>query len=371
MKIALLVPGGVDRSGTRRVIPFLLWVIERLVGAGHEVHVFAHRQEPEPGTWPLLGATVHNAGRQPRRLRMLQDLRREHARGAFHVLHAFWAIPSGEVAAPARALLRVPVVLWLPGGDLVALPEIGYGVRLRRRGRIQLRYAIAGADRVLVPSRYSLGQARTLGIDAAQLPFGVALDHWPIAPPRPRPPERVARLLHVASLNAVKDQDTLLLAAASLQRRAIPFRLDIIGEDTLHGRVQRQAAAHGLGDVVAFQGFLEQRELRGRVLESDLLLLSSRHETGPLVIHEAAASGVPTVGTAVGELAEWAPEAALTVPVDDAEGLADATALLIRDDARRLALAARAQARVIAWNVDHTVSAMLALSEELRHARSR
>ena len=31
MKIALVVPGGVDRSGTRRVIPIILWLIERLV----------------------------------------------------------------------------------------------------------------------------------------------------------------------------------------------------------------------------------------------------------------------------------------------------------------------------------------------------
>ena len=31
MKVAILTPGGVDRSGTERVIPCLLWLIERLV----------------------------------------------------------------------------------------------------------------------------------------------------------------------------------------------------------------------------------------------------------------------------------------------------------------------------------------------------
>ena len=30
MRIALITPGGVDRSGTHRVIPCLLWLIERL-----------------------------------------------------------------------------------------------------------------------------------------------------------------------------------------------------------------------------------------------------------------------------------------------------------------------------------------------------
>ena len=50
-----------DRSGTERVIPILLAMVER-VAAEHELHVFALRQESDPATWPLLGATVHNAG---------------------------------------------------------------------------------------------------------------------------------------------------------------------------------------------------------------------------------------------------------------------------------------------------------------------
>jgi hypothetical protein len=48
MKVAIVTPGGVDRSGSERVIPCLLWLIERLVRAGIEVHVFALRQEPRP-----------------------------------------------------------------------------------------------------------------------------------------------------------------------------------------------------------------------------------------------------------------------------------------------------------------------------------
>ena len=70
MKIALVLPGGVDRSGTERVIPCLLWLIERLA-RDDDVHVFALGQEERPGEWPLLGARVHNAGARPRRLRTL------------------------------------------------------------------------------------------------------------------------------------------------------------------------------------------------------------------------------------------------------------------------------------------------------------
>ena len=107
MKVALLLPGGVDRSGTHRVIPCLLWLIQRLTAAGTDLHVFAVAQEPEPGHWYLHGATVHNAGRPPRRLRLLRQLLREHRRGHFDVLHAVWASPSGVIAAAAKTLTRV------------------------------------------------------------------------------------------------------------------------------------------------------------------------------------------------------------------------------------------------------------------------
>jgi glycosyltransferase involved in cell wall biosynthesis len=346
------------------VIPLLLWVIERLVAAGHELHVLAHSQEFEPGEWSLLGARVHNAGRSGR-AGMFRELLRRHRQGRFDVLHAFWAVPAGEVAAVARRLLGVPVALWLPGGDLARLPEIGYGLRLRPGGRLRLRFAVAGADRVLVPSRYSLAQAQALGMPATVVPFGVALDRWPSVPPRGRSPGQPGRLLHVASLNRVKDQPTLLRALARLHAQGLPFRLDVVGEDTLGGSVQQLADSLGLGGVVSFHGFLTQPQLRRRLLDADLLLLSSRHETGPLVLHEAAACGVPTVGTAVGELPEWAPDAAAAVPVGDDAALAEAVAGLLADEPGRLRLAERAQARVLAWNADSLVARMLELSREL------
>ena len=61
MKIALIVPGGLDRSGRENVIPALLWLVERLAQR-HEVLAVALHQEPEPSRYPLLGAQVINLG---------------------------------------------------------------------------------------------------------------------------------------------------------------------------------------------------------------------------------------------------------------------------------------------------------------------
>ena len=362
MKVALLLPGGVDRSGTHRVIPVQLWLIERLAAMGHEVHVFALDQEPTPGHWPLLGATVHNAGRAPRRLRMLGQIVAEHRRAPFALLHAFWAVPSGVVAAAAGAVLGIPVLLHLPGGDLAALPAIGYGARSRWQGRAWTRFAIAGAARVTAPSEFIIAQARDLGIEAERIPQGVALDHWPPLVPRRRAAAH-ARLLHVASLNRVKDQETLLLAAALLRDRGVAFQLDIIGVDTLDGAVQRRARELGLtgsesgAKIVHFHGFLTQSELRPWMERADLLLVTSRHEAGPIVLLEAAMTGLPTVGTAVGQLAEWAPRAAVAVPVGDFEALAYETAALLADEERRLGIARAAQARAIREDADFTAAA--------------
>jgi glycosyltransferase involved in cell wall biosynthesis len=170
----------------------------------------------------------------------------------------------------------------------------------------------------------------------------------------------------VGSLNRVKDQDTLLRAAARLRDRGVDFHLEIVGEDTLAGAVQRLAseldlAGTGSGDHVEFLGFLPQHLLRLHMEQADLLLVASRHEAGPVAVLEAAVTGVPTVGTAVGLLQEWAPNAAVTVSVGDAEALANETAALLQDEERRLQIAAAAQTLAIAEDADFTARATLDL----------
>jgi glycosyltransferase involved in cell wall biosynthesis len=73
----------------------------------------------------------------------------------------------------------------------------------------------------------------------------------------------------------------------------------------------------GLSERVRFQGFLPQRQLRPLVEAADLMIISSRDEAGLFAMLEAAVAGVPTVGTAVGRIAEWAPHAAVSVRAGD------------------------------------------------------
>jgi glycosyltransferase involved in cell wall biosynthesis len=75
------------------------------------------------------------------------------------------------------------------------------------------------------------------------------------------------------------------------------------------------------------------------------------------VVLEAAVAGVPTVGTAVGHVAELAPEAAVAVPCGDPVALAAAIARVLADEPLRLSLAAAAQRRAVAEDAAHTAAA--------------
>lgn len=359
MKIALVVPGGVDRSGDRRVIPALLALVERLAQR-HDVHVFALRQEPLAGEWPLAGATVHNIGDGWTRLRAIAAIAREHRRARFDVIHAIFSGSCGLVAVAAAAVLRVRSAVHIAGGELVALHDIVYGGRRRRISRLREAVVLRVADAVTAASAPVIASLRDLGIEARRVPLGVDLRAWPVSPPRPRG-DRPARLIHVASLNRVKDQPTLLRALSVLLRQGQAFTADLVGVDTLHGEMQALAATLGLQDCVRFHGFMTQRELRPLLAQADLLVVSSRHEAGPLVALEAAIAGVPTVGTAVGHLVEWAPSAASAVPVGDAGALAAAITEVVGDDALRLRMAAAAQHRAMREDADCTARAFEAI----------
>jgi glycosyltransferase involved in cell wall biosynthesis len=364
VRIALVVPGGVDRSGEYRVIPALIALIRRLA-MQEEVHVFALRQEDRAGDWDLAGARIHNVGAGHTRLRAVRSICEMHRSSPFAVVHAIWSGAGGQIAVAAAALLGIPSLIHVAGGELVALPEIGYGSRLRWRGRVSEGLVLRAASAITAASVPVIEMISRLGLRAERVPLGVDLDTWPARAPTRRCVGRPAHLVHVASLNRVKDQATLLRALAVLSQLGVSFEMDIVGEDTLHGEIQGLAAQLGLLTRVRFHGFLTRRRLRPIVEAAHLMLVSSRHETGPVAVLEAAAAGVPTIGTCVGHIAEWAPSAAVSVPVGDWAALAAAVVQLLGDEELRLGIAREAQRRVLAEDADYTAKRFRALYARL------
>ena len=107
-------------------------------------------------------------------------------------------------------------------------------------------------------------------------------------------------------------------------------------------------AKTGLADHVAFHGFLPQHRVIEILSVADLYVQSSLHEAAGVSVLEAAASGVPTVGTLAGHVADWARTKAVAVGDAIPESLADAILMLHADPDRRRSMAAAARTFAIA-----------------------
>ena len=109
-------------------------------------------------------------------------------------------------------------------------------------------------------------------------------------------------------MEPVKGPDIAILAMADLKQRhgrECPV-LNVYGKGGLEGYLKEMVSVLRLGDVVRFhgvkQGILEQCPA------TDILVLSSREEAGPLVVLEAMSRGMPIVATRVGEIGEIIPD---------------------------------------------------------------
>jgi glycosyltransferase involved in cell wall biosynthesis len=373
MKIALAVPGGVDRSGRDRVVPMFLWLIERL-SRRHDLHVFALDYYDEPCSYELGGAAVHDLGR-PRGLRgtrrfqvarRLADALRAH--GPFDLLHAYWGMPAAIAAARVAPQLGTPLIVTLDSGELVRFDDIGYGLQRRWIDRRALRHALERAAMVTVPTSYMASLMPRSAARPAIVPVGVDRSTFPSGSPPEGPPWR---LIRVASLNRVKDYPTLLQAFRLVVDREPRVTLDIAGEDLLGGAIQRLAAELGIEDRITFHGALPTAALAALYRRAHLNVLSSRHESANVTVLEAACSGIATVGSAVGYVADWSPERAVAVPARHPKALADAIIALLHDEPRRRQIAEAARAWALAHDADWTAAAFDRLYHQVTRAGRR
>jgi glycosyltransferase involved in cell wall biosynthesis len=369
MKIAMALPGGVDRSGRDRVVPMLLWLIERLA-TRHDLHVFVIDYYDEPCTYQLLGATIHDLGRVTappglRRLSMGRRLARALRRhGPFDLLHAYWGVPA-VIATGVAPRVRLPLVVTFDSGELVRLDDIEYGMQRRWIDRRAIRSAIRRAAAVTVPTHYMAALMPDRFPPPRIVPVGVDCR---IFEPRGAPDGPPWRLVRVGSINRVKDYPTLLHAFASVARREPRVTLDIAGEDRLDGTMQKLSDDLGTSERVRFHGVLRTDRIARLYAGAHVNLVSSRHESANVSVLEAACSVVPTVGTDVGYVADWKPERAVAVPVRQPEALAAAILDLIADRERRRRIAAAACDWARRHDADWTADAFDGLYHEVTRA---
>ncbi len=356
MKIAWIVPGfSGDESDW--CIPALL-DLARTLATRHELHVFALHYPFRRELYSVFGACVHAIGGANRRRWRLpailnaaaSDVAREHRQGRFDALHAFWVYEPGIIAAWLKRRLGVRVIVTVAGGELVNLSGIGYGLagpswRLRL-----MRWAMQQADVVTAGSSGLLDSVRKVtGCDAGHLafvPLGVdtAMFH-----PAGRRPETPAVLVNVGALQAVKGHADLIRAFRFAVDREPNVRLRIVGAGELRAELEALSAELNLNDDVHFVGELRHDQLPDVYRRATMFVQASYHEAQGMAVLEAAACGLPIVGTRVGALADLAPDAAVATPPGDPIRLGQNILTVLSDPLRLQALghAARDRAQKI------------------------
>ncbi|VFR35864.1 Glycosyl transferase, group 1 family protein [plant metagenome] len=173
---------------------------------------------------------------------------------------------------------------------------------------------------------------------------------WPLRRQSPElaPPGAQAGhiLLGVGRLHPDKGFDVLLKAFAQLAPEHPEWRLVLLGEGTERARLTAQAEALGLGGRVDLPG--RAGNVGDWYARADLYVLSSRVEGLSNTLLEAMASGLAPVAfdceTGPREIVRDGEDGLLVRPVEDPQALAAALGGLMRDPARREALATQAVA---------------------------
>lgn len=165
-------------------------------------------------------------------------------------------------------------------------------------------------------------------------------------------PERTSpdeiRILLLANINPIKGHEVAVDAMAKLAKRCPTAHLFVAGgtkesQKALQGELLERVAKSG-ARVTYLGGRSDIAELLNY---SDMSICSSHAEASPLAVWEAAGAGNAIASSDVGDVERVLGDAALIVPVGDADALAAAIERLASDEELRLQLGGRAANRVV------------------------
>ena len=139
--------------------------------------------------------------------------------------------------------------------------------------------------------------------------------------------------LFIGRLAAVKNLPLLLSAWEIVAEKDKDARLVIAGDGELRGELEKSVAYLSCNARTILLGEVSPTCIAEVISGSNVLIITSHHESGPMVAKEALACGVPVVSTPVGDIADV---------IDDGQ-----TGRIVEPDASKLA---NAILEVLRWN---------------------
>jgi phosphatidylinositol alpha-1,6-mannosyltransferase len=283
-----------------------------------------------------------------------------------------------SLGVPMRLLasaFHLPYAVFVHGADV-------FDFRHRPVWAGLIRWVLAGADAVIVNSRFTAGLLSRDYPGAASriviLPMGVDVPKPPSASEVASLRQRYAIgdgpvLLTVARLVEAKGHDMVIAALPALRRRHPGLRYLIVGDGPHREALAAGAARAGVADAVVFAGRVPDRERAAHYGLGTIFVLLSRStgrydglEGFGLALLEASSHGLPVIGGRTGGIPEAVRDggSGLILPPEDPAALAEAIAALLDDPQRRRRLGeyGRRFAAEHAWK--RTAAAVRALWHE-------
>ncbi|GGE38992.1 glycosyl transferase [Pullulanibacillus camelliae] len=220
------------------------------------------------------------------------------------LLHVHYAVPHAVCAILAKQMVgeHLKIVTTLHGTDITVL---GYDPSLRQL----IQFGIEHSDHVTAVSKDLIKETRELlETETPITPIYNFVDetiyyrhdseHLKLAYGI-QPNEKV--LIHISNFRDVKRVPDVIRTFARVQEK-VASKLLLIGEGPDLPVVTRMVNDYGLKDRVLFLG--KQENVAELLSISDLALLPSSKESFGLILLEAAACGVPSIGTNIGGIPE-------------------------------------------------------------------
>jgi glycosyltransferase involved in cell wall biosynthesis len=216
---------------------------------------------------------------------------------------------------------------------------------------------------------------RLLGVPEARItvvPMGVGphyqplTDHDRVQAVRQKYHLPARFILFVSTLEPRKGIDTLVEAFARVQSRHSDVELVITGKvgwytDQFFAQVERL----GLKGKIVFTGYVADDDLVALYNAAELLAFPSRYEGFGMPVLEAMACGTPVVCSSSSSLPEVAGDAALLVPPDDSDALAQALGQALEDGVLRQQMRNRGLTQAARFSWEQTARQTLAIYEKV------
>jgi len=243
-------------------------------------------------------------------------------------------------AYPFRQKYGVPFAL-VTHGDIFYRPKGTYDSRLTWFYKTVTPSAYSHADLILALSPFMAECAQRGGTSPERIKvvpngidpkeIGIDLSVSRIAKLEEKSKE-VLKILFVGRLSVEKGVETLIHACRRLQKKAVPFVLNIIGDGPLNNSLRMLVGQLGLSQKVSFLGTVPRAQLGDCYSSADVTCVPSVSEPFGLVVLEALVSECPVVATDAGGIPFMVhhEQNGLITPVGDVEALTNALDRLYR-----------------------------------------